>query len=109
MKKLLFLLVVLSSCGGTSPDKRVHYVDIDCKIVSFSRETNVRGKRSYVDKVILMQNLSDTTLYAEISQHDENFHFSDGRYYSWKIGDTLHFDWIRKERFFSIPEGITHY
>lgn len=110
MKNILFLALILISCGDKlTPNKKFHYIDIDCQIVSFSQETNVRGKRAYIDKVVLIRNMSDTTLYAELSQDDEHFRFSDSQYYSWKIGDTLHFDWIRKERFFSIPEGITHY
>ena len=62
----------------------------------------------------IIQRLSDTTYYAKFLG-DENYLSKDFRelsenwdsfYFSKKVGDTLHFDYIKKSRFFKIKNGI---
>lgn len=54
-----------------------------------------------VIKVWLVQRLSDTTKFAELSTQNSKI-ITNELWYSKGIGDTLYFDYIRKDRFFTI-------
>jgi hypothetical protein len=66
--------------------------------------THDKFHKPIVIKVWLVQRLSDTTQYAELSSYDDYQHWNitQEMWYSKGIGDTLHFDYIRKNRFFRI-------
>ena len=57
-------------------------------------------------KVWLVQRINDTTQFAEITStwSDKMFYITNELWYSKGIGDTLHFDYIRRDRFFTIKK-----
>jgi|LakMenEpi03Aug12_release.lakeMendotaPanAssembly.Ray.scaffolds.fasta_scaffold12615_5 hypothetical protein len=107
MKKsdpILFLIAltvgvfaIFASCDGKSkPDPDIHYINIDCIIVE---KISSVGSGRLTSKAFLIRGTKDTTLYSEYVDL-YRYDMSDSLYYSSKVGDTLHFDYIRKNRFF---------
>ncbi len=99
MKKLIFLsLFALTSCHNEiKPDPSIHYINMDCIIVEKIPTADGIGKQT--TKAFLIRGLKDTTLYHEyIDLHQ--YKMSDSVYYNHEVGDTIHFDFIRKNRFF---------
>jgi hypothetical protein len=107
MKKsdpILFLIAltvgvfaIFASCDGKSkPDPDIHYINIDCIIVE---KISSVGSGRLTSKAFLIRGTKDTTLYSEYVDL-YRYTMSDSLYYSSKAGDTLHFDYIRKNRFF---------
>jgi hypothetical protein len=75
------------------------YRDLQMRIVSVQSPTHWRnGKYHGIDKRWLLQSLSDTTLYCEWNR------MNDSTYFSAEVGDTVHFDYIRKDRFFHVKQ-----
>ena len=92
------LITVFTSCEGKSkPDPDIHYINMDCVIVEKIPSVGSFSKRT--SKAFLIRGLEDTTLYSEYVDL-YRYDMSDSLYYSSKVGDTLHFDYIRKNRFF---------
>ena len=97
---MIFGIFLLSSCGGSDNHENLsntHYVNEDFKVAS-------KWMDGRSDKFILIQRLvEDTTMYAEWETSscgcgDRN----DKKWWNYKLGDTVHFDHIRKDRFFKI-------
>ena len=92
------IIAIFASCEGRSkPDSNIHYINMDCVIVEKIPTVGSFGKRT--SKAFLIRGLKDTTLYSEYVDL-YRYTMSDSLYYSSKVGDTLHFDYIRKNRFF---------
>ena len=92
------IIAIFASCEGRSkPDSNIHYINMDCVIVEKIPSVGSFGKRT--SKAFLIRGLEDTTLYSEYVDL-YRYTMSDSLYYSSKVGDTLHFDYIRKNRFF---------
>ena|ERR1700741_236821 len=105
---MLSSLILTSSCSGDKPkaDEKIHYVNLDCRVVGFGSDMT-RGKNAHYYKVVLIQSLRDTSMFMEFSQTHYEPSLTDAEYYNWKIGDTIHFDFIKKERFFKMDK-FTH-
>lgn len=108
MKKIILILsVFLFSCSN-SPDKKNNekfYYDLDCKIIKMESNNC---------KVIFIQNMQDETMYTELKRCDDEddcscvkIDLSDKNFYSHKVGDMLHFDYIKKSRFFQLDQKLT--
>lgn len=52
-------------------------------------------------KIWLVQRIKDTTQFAELKSHNNDI-ITKELWYSKGIGDTLYFDYIRRDRFFTI-------
>ena len=92
------IIAIFASCEGRSkPDSNIHYINMDCVIVEKIPSVGSFGKRT--SKAFLIRGLEDTTLYSEYVDL-YRYTMTDSLYYSSKVGDTLHFDYIRKNRFF---------
>jgi len=90
-----FLFLV--SCNGkVKPDSNIHYINMDCIIVE--KISSVESGR-HTSKAFLIRSVKDTTLYSEYLDL-YRYTMPDSVYYSNEVGDTLHFDYIRKNRFF---------
>ena len=115
MKRLLTIFVVIiialtiqqSTTGCSSkvkaePDTSVYYIDVDFTIVEkgFGKE----GK-----KYFLIKGVKDTTLYSVYYGISHSANISDASYYNKYIGDVLHFDYIKKNRFFHIQPKKNEY
>lgn len=95
---MLFLTASCNEPDECAPkDQTQFYIDIDCIIVEKIPATPV-GK--HTSKAFLIRMLSDTTKYSEFI-HVSNYYMEDEYYYNHEVGDTLHFDYIRRERFFT--------
>jgi len=100
MKKVFILLVttlLLVSCGGeTEPFKPVaetHFIDEDFIILEKScYDTH--------DYVFLIQSVSEPTFFFRWTDSDDIDDITTKQYYSHAINDTLHFDYIKRNRFF---------
>jgi hypothetical protein len=91
------LITVFTSCEGKSkPDSNIHYINMDCIIVE--KISSVESGR-HTSKAFLIRSVKDTTLYSEYLDL-YRYTMPDSVYYSNEVGDTLHFDYIRKNRFF---------
>lgn len=55
-------------------------------------------------KTWLVRRVTDTTQFAELSSHDRGFAITTDLWYNKKMGDTLHFDYILRRRFFTIDK-----
>ena len=92
------IIAIFASCEGRSkPDSNIHYINMDCVIVEKIPSVGSFGKRT--SKAFLIRGLKDTTLYSEYVDL-YRYDMTDSLYYSSKVGDTLHFDYIKKSRFF---------
>ena len=92
------IISIFASCEGRSkPDSNIHYINMNCVIVEKIPSVGSFGKRT--SKAFLIRGLKDTTLYSEYVDL-YRYDMSDSLYYSSKVGDTLHFDYIKKSRFF---------
>lgn len=94
----LFIIVIteVCSCGDKHKDELLFnkkYV-----IVTMGQEEGVTGKlhTPTIWKIVLTRDVEDTTLFM---QHR---FYTDEVYYNHKVGDTLKFKYIRKDRIFRI-------
>lgn len=101
---LWMYLFSLTSCGPDKfvPDPATHYINEKATIVAFGSEH--QGK--FNSKMVIVQLCSDTTMKMEMVQ-DEKPGFTDAKYYNWKLGDTVRFDYVLKSKFFKAGR-ITH-
>jgi hypothetical protein len=91
------LITVFTSYEGKSkPDPNIHHINMDCIIVE--KISSVESGR-HTSKAFLIRSVKDTTLYSEYLDL-YRYTMPDSVYYSNEVGDTLHFDYIRKNRFF---------
>lgn len=114
MKQILLIisvaiLTILSSCEPQ--DKKItHYLNEDFLIL----ETRELLKADNVVKIWLIERLNsspDTLLCAEITSlpTTTEFKITDEFWYKKSVGDTLHLDFIKKDRFFRAiekPESV---
>jgi hypothetical protein len=104
MKNVIIFALTLSlaSCGNS--DRRIDdglYRDLDVVILDMGGNSPRPSKHSHDGKYFYVMSVKDTALRSEFSR--ANFHLmSDSFYYNHKVGDTLHFDFIRKSRFFKV-------
>lgn len=104
MKKLIifFILAIIvmyffGSCSDKPKcDPKFNYINIDCVIVE--KIPNVPAGR-IGSKAFLIRCVKDTTMYTEYTSLD-SYYMPDSVYYNHEVGDILHFDYIRKNRFF---------
>lgn len=102
----LIAILVVSGCSKLMYERRETikkqnfeslYYNLNCKIVSIQGPTPwSSGKFNGITKMWLLQSLNDTTKYCEYIP------YSDSLFYNKKLYDTVHFDYIRKDRFFII-------
>ena len=91
------LITTFTSCEGKSkPDPDIHYINMDCVIVE---KISSVGSGRLTSKAFLIRDAKDTTLYSEYVDL-YRYTMTDSLYYSSEVGDTLHFDYIKKSRFF---------
>ena len=92
------IIAIFASCEGRSKlDSNIHYINMDCVIVEKIPSVGSFSKRT--SKAFLIRGLEDTTLYSEYVDL-YRYTMTDSLYYSSEVGDTLHFDYIKKSRFF---------
>jgi len=97
---LLLLIVTLGSCDHDVKPER-SYLDVDCVIAEKGGQMT-HGKNPVYSKSLLLKLLKDTTKYTEWEQTGwGTLYLSDSIFYTHDVGDTLHFDRIAKDRFWT--------
>jgi hypothetical protein len=113
----LIVILLLTGCS-TAPDKgneNIFYHNRNGTIVSMDGNYNTLTKTTNDDdgytkpkpttcKLALIQDKTDTTLFLELStcEDDKPALVDKEWYYNHRIGDPVHFDYIRKDRYFTI-------
>jgi hypothetical protein len=115
MKKLILLLlsVITISCKEHKADPNKHYINDNCVIVSTSTDeyvTHGKGRHITTCRIWLIKRLADTTQYTELNSctnissccgPEVGINMTDSIFYNKKIGDTLYFKYIAKDRFWT--------
>lgn len=95
---MIGIMAIFASCKNeVNPNPNIHYINMDCIIVEKIPSVGSFGK--HTSKAFLIRSAKDTTLYSEYISLRQ-YIMPDSVYYKNEVGDTLHFDYIRKNRFF---------
>lgn len=110
VKIILILLFSLVSCSS-KPDPEVHYIDCDLKIVKINNDESLSDDKFHTPRVcnlVLLETLKGDKRYTEMNSCDGYGITRDILTPEWmynhKEGDTIHFDYILKSRFFKIKD-----
>jgi hypothetical protein len=98
----LFLSVVGSVLFSRAENKENRYLNYKVIIIEKGGYSERNGKFSENGKYFLVRSISDTTLFTELAGYNfEPLGAQNGSplYWSKQPGDTLKFDYIRKDRF----------
>ena len=104
---MLYIAIIPNPIKRAANEKEL-YRNETCIIVGSNEAaqdfSHDKFHRPIVLKVWLIQRVTDTTQFTELtsSWDDNHFYVTKELWYSKGIGDTLHFDYIRKDRFFTI-------
>lgn len=105
---IMLMYPSISSRLKAIPDPKIHYINLNCVVIQggLNSRTIKTGKTATVIEnyhFLLIKSLQDTTLYCEYEGLNHRT-MKREKYYSYKIGDTLHFDFIKKDKFFKIKK-----
>lgn len=115
MKKLFLLLMVVFlffSCGKDKKSDELFY-NLDLKIVSINGDTEITNDKFHKPQkcsYILFETMGDNKKYCELNTCDLDgcrcgyvkIHIDTAWLYNHCVGDIVHFDYLRKDRFFTI-------
>jgi hypothetical protein len=80
----------------TSDSEHKKYLDYGVKCTIEDKGVEItKGRHAYLTQLFLIRRIDDTTKYRVMS----NIH--DSIFYTKKIGDTLHYDYIRRDMFWT--------
>jgi hypothetical protein len=114
MKKFLILSIIsimLWSCCGscpTNPNANANsdkYVNEDFVIVGTSENCDITRDKFHTPvlvKMWLIQSVKNPMKFAEITDRTPYIGITDEKWYNTNKGDTIHYDFISKKRFFNI-------
>lgn len=110
MKKIVFILCVFLfvSCEPNSNrGSNECYLNEKFIIVSSNEDTGLSNDKFHKPILVkkwLIQRLSNTTQFAELTSNDsyDRFRIINELWYNKSVGDTLYFEFILKDRFFEI-------
>ncbi len=107
MKKLILIATLfLVSCDRQ--DKI--YSDINLRIVNFNSDCSLSDdklRNPQLCNAILFETIEGKKLYMEINtckNMTRDMHIDTKWLYNHRVGDTVHFDYLLKERFFTIEK-----
>lgn len=102
-------MLYFSSCSSNARNENEFYYNLDCTIVSINDNDVAptgKFKKPTTCNVVLIRSCQDTTLYAKLSSCNAyNMHLidlSDKNLYNKTVGSKMHFDYIKKDKFFKI-------
>ena len=117
MKKLLIIILgiaIFQSCTVViTPDEDIHYINEDFVLIDKSIEEMVIGGNTKKVRMWKIQRIiidGDSVMVAEIDNRDANNYgiITDKLWNKRNVGDILHFDYIRKDRFVKTESLIYH-
>ena len=91
-------IVQLVSCAS---HKSELVYDINMRIVDIDKASS-----SQLSSTILLETISGEKLYREISSREGHFRIDTEWLYNHKSGDIVHFDYLRKSKFFRIKNRL---
>jgi hypothetical protein len=95
----LIIFVLIIGIFDTKCRAKDKIYNVNCLILQKGGGEENAGKFGIIPyKSFLVQNLNDTSEYTELNQRNWQG-FTDALYYNKGVGDTLHFKWIDKKRF----------
>lgn len=99
MKNYLLIALVfiplLFGCGGSGITPENYYIDCKAEVV----DKYISGG----EKIVIIRLIENPKKYRELSDHDCcNDIVTEVKYYQWQIGDVLYFDYLDKNKFFSL-------
>lgn len=112
MKKLILIISLLVILGACRKHQNELYYNIDMKIVKINNDCSLTDDKFHVPQTcntVLLETIKEPKLYVELNDCREK-RFVSSRFeiiktkwwYNHQVGDTVHFDYIRKIRFFEI-------
>ncbi len=108
MKKLILLLLIfIISCDNKNHEKEI-YRNLNLIVVKVGENEDVtkdKFRKPVTIRNILLKDYNNN--YCMITNNSRSYNnayipISDSLWFNVKIGDTLHFDYLRKDRFFKI-------
>jgi len=98
---ILIFILPLSGCFGFRHKNELYY-NYKVTIVEKGGYAQRNGKFTNVGNYFLVRSITDTTLYTELNGLNFNplsEYYGSPLYWNKKLGDTLTFEYIRKDRF----------
>jgi len=113
-KLFVILLILLAISCRSKPDPEISYIDMDLRIVLINSQSILSQNKFHKPQlcnIVLFETLTtDPKLYFEYNNCDIDFRsilINTKWLYNHCPGDTVHFNYIKKSRFFTIkPELI---
>ena len=107
MKKIYLLLavVLMCSCCTIMPDPDVHFLDEKFVLIEKTeREMNINSNTKNVRtwKIQRVKASGDSLKIGVIDNKSCDCIINDELWYNREVGDTLHFEYIRKDRFYKV-------
>ncbi len=104
---IIVIILAFTACSNEhfKPNTDVHYVNDSAIIIKHSKSTPNQGYEGYA---FLIRRIKDTTEFTELNSNNfkglqnggcSPYNTAAQLYWSKTIGDTLHFDYIKKSRF----------
>ena len=118
MKKIYLLLavVIMCSCCTIMPDPDVHFVDEKFVLIEKTeKEMNINGNTKNVRTWKIQRNIvtGDSLEIGVINNKGCVYIINDELWYNKEVGDTLYFEYIRKDRFYKVENldavGVSEY
>lgn len=97
-------IMTLIGCGSNINEEEFYIKEKFILVSNNTSEGMSNGKFShpiYV-KQWLIRSISKPIMYRELSSYGEYFTISNKMWYKYKPGDTLYFEYLRKDKFFKI-------
>lgn len=107
---IIITLIIVHSIRKDNPDYENFVYNIDMKIVAWNYQNSLsqdKFKNPQMCNVILFEGVVDgDTLYREINTCDlyPNIHIDTEWIYNHNINDVVHFDYLKKDKFFKIND-----
>ena len=107
MKKIYLLLavVIMCSCCTIMPDPDVHFVDEKFVLIEKTeKEMDINGNTKNVRTWKIQRNIvtGDSLEIGVINNKGCDYIINDELWYNKEVGDTLYFEYIRKDRFYKV-------
>ena len=105
---LIFSIIFLYSCSDFKPSPKYHYINEKAIVAGLGSNDDITQDKFHNPisvKTALIRLVKDTTKYIELSDRHSSYGIltiDNEWYYNHRIGDTVYFKYILKDRFFTI-------
>ena len=108
---MLIMIALLMSCEKDKAKDDRYYTNLELRIVLINSESSIANNKFHTPQLcntILFETLTEPKLYWEFNTcnrhglHD--IHINTKWLYNHRTGDIIHFDYLRKDHFFTIDK-----